>query len=153
MSTFDPEPKRLSPSRTTLEGMLRDALVNTGATPSLAGKETINPSQPAIPSAHEIAMAIVLASRALGADPIAVARGEPNRNNDHSTSRARTLAAFMLGDRYHLPWRIIARYVGTSESALTVVKGLRLKGQVKWWDERLFRQLCNDLDARLGCVP
>lgn len=79
-----------------------------------------------LPSADEVARAIVAAARETGADPLAVARGDldpqggfARSEHGHKISRARAYAAYALLRVFGGPKQAIARMVGVKRDSAT----------------------------------
>lgn len=156
MTFYDPEdaPRPIGPPKSELRSMLQQALVNTGGkivdepVPRPLDRQAEKPAPP-MPSAHQIAVAIVEASRITGADPIKVATGEPNKGNgDYSLSRARTYA--VLGMRAAFPgftFLQVCRWCTASPASMQVTDGQRRKGALRWWDESAFQRVIDAAKA------
>lgn len=104
-----------------------------------------------MPSAKDVAVAVVTASRETGANPIDVMRGvTPGSTVEkmQATSRARAYAARAL-DRvfnrvaFGVPRPVIARMVGVSkQSQPAYFPGLESR-KLSWWDENAFLRVVN----------
>lgn len=105
---------------------------------------------PEYPTAHQVAVAIVAAARALDTDPIAVALGDGKmggRHADHSASRARAYAAFALRQVVSCGPTSIGRMVG-ARNGVNFVQNFewRLRtGNLPWWDNAVASTVLNAL--------
>lgn len=101
---------------------------------------------PRPPTAHEIATAIVAASRALGADPLKVASGVTGmggRYADHSVPRARAYAAHAIATVFPLLTpTAIANYVkAPNPNSYMAVLAHHRRNSIRWWDESVSRRV------------
>lgn len=114
------------------------------------GQLSDSPDEP--PSAYQVAVAIVAASRELSADPASVATGVAGRGGryaDHSVPRARAYAAYAI--RHCFPQNgstAIGRWVGArlAGSYMSVIDAQRRGGQIRWWDEAVFRRVVAEVE-------
>lgn len=160
-------------SKAALKAMLQAAVMNTGGVP-LNGvvighpepKAAPRPPQAAaepsneiaksddapshvvekidMPTADEVARAIVAAARETGADPVAVAEGERGNRYHPEVLRCRAYAAIALRSQFEdARPTSIARMVGiwtpaTAYSYLKILDEQRARGFLNWWDDAAF---------------
>lgn len=100
-----------------------------------------------MPTADEVAVAIVTAARLLGADPIEAITGEPkttyNRNRRLLATRARAYAARAIdkvfnGRHVYVARPAIARIVGVSPSSVNCYFPSMSALKKSWWVESIF---------------
>lgn len=148
-------------SKQSLREMLAQALARTGGVPvkrieegvcglaeeprEAMGSRSSDPDCP--PSAYQVAMAIVAAAREMGADPIDVASGvttHGGRFANHSVPRSRAYAAFAIRQVFpHNGNTAISRWVGARNpnSYMSLIESQRRGGQIRWWDEGIFKRV------------
>lgn len=113
-----------------------------------------------IPTAREVAAAIVAAARQTGADPIDVASGAERvagcpTVKAHAIARARAYAARAI-DRvfnraeFGIARPAIARLVGANKPSWGAFFSSLDGRQISWWDEAVFRRV---VDAVMDCEP
>lgn len=157
-------PQPLS-SKSALRDMIARAMANTaGAVPvrkiadnSVAAKVIAEPvatmNANHLPSAHQIATAIVYASREVDADPQSVAMDVTSRGGrDTELAHARAYAAFALIAVFPKASKsAIGRFVGSKvvTNYIALLEASRRRKQMRWWDERLFQRVV----LRLSTTP
>lgn len=126
--------------------MLQQAVMLARLAPRLAmGSESSKPDRP--PNAHQVAVAIVAASREMKCNPEHVASGVTTRGGrfiDHSIPRARAYAAFAIREIFPQNGATaISRWVGAKNVGgyMSMLDAQRRNGLMKWWDEAGFRRI------------
>jgi hypothetical protein len=110
---------------------------------------------PEFPTAHEVAVAIVAASRETGACPLRVASGQRDAMIEpmaYETSRARAYAAMALKALTTAGPTAIGRMVGTLQPDV-YLSGLAKRIATKkhaWWSEVALARVCAAVE---GCSP
>ena len=107
------------------------------------------------PSADQVAIAIITASREVGADPIDVVLGNGNAGckegggtTQYAISRARAYAAFALRTVFTQCGAVaIGRMVGSrSPSGLLASLDAQMRNKsLRWWDDKVFMRVASSL--------
>lgn len=87
-----------------------------------------------MPTAHQVAVAIVTAAREMGTDPFAIATGASGRTHP-ATGRARYYAAMAINRLFECSEVACARMVGAPSptSYLGALKFQLRHGEAQWW--------------------
>lgn len=113
-----------------------------------------------MPTAHQIAVAIVAASRETGADPVGVIRGverDPGKSvaEKQAITRARAYAARAMDRVFNRPEiairrSAIARYVGANKPSWESYFATLDCRPLGWWSNETFKRV---VDAVMDCEP
>lgn len=101
-----------------------------------------------MPSANQVAWAIVAACRETGADPVAVAEGI-NVCGSRESSRARSYAAYALNELFRCGPVAIGRMVGSGapSSFLSTLSWNLKKDKVRWWEDAAAERVIDAVKA------
>ena len=110
-----------------------------------------------MPTADEVAIAIITASKETGADPIAVASGVKDGigpKPDHAVSRARAYAAYAIYKAFGCDPISVSRMVGagTPQSYLFTFMN-RLNKGLTWWNQGIADRVRNAIDQYKTMTP
>lgn len=117
----------------------QNGLGGTQVAPEPENAPAASAGAPAMPTADEVARAIVAAARETGADPIELASGARGNRHHPDILRARAYAAVALRSQFSdVDWKTIARVVGvwtpaTAYSYLKTLDEQRERGYLDWW--------------------
>lgn len=112
-----------------------------------------------MPTAHEVAVAIVAASKELGADPIETLTFLPESNYERDrrqrASRARAYAARAIDKVFNrptvvVPRPVIARMIGASKVSQGAYFAALDGRPLPWWDDAVLKRV---VDAVMECEP
>lgn len=102
------------------------------------------------PNADQVAVAIIAASREMGADPIDVAEGVKGCGARFPIARARAYAALAIRAIFPDNGSVaLGRMVGSSspKSYVTTLDGNLRDGRIKWWDDAVFMRVVAAIEA------
>jgi hypothetical protein len=147
-STDQPDvPRARGPSKQELRDMLRQAVLNTGGTPvepkRASESAKLVSASVNLPTAYQIAVAIVAAARECGVDPEGVANGL-HGPNFKETSRARGYAAIAIRTVFpDAKLTAIARWVGAGSPRVyvTILDRDRRDNRLRWWDDGVLERV------------